>query len=309
MREQCAMDRVDTLRAFVRVVECESFTRAAQTLRVPRSSVSTAIQGLEARLGAVLLHRTTRRVALTPDGAAYYERCLRLLSDFEEAETLFRTGSPARGRLRISVPGRIGRLVLAPALPDFLARYPDLELEMGVEDRPIDLIEGGFDCAVRVGEVGDDSLVARPMGVLPLVNCASPAYLARHGTPRRADDLPPDHLAIGYASPSSGRIADWEYVEAGQTHHLALPRQVTVNCAETYIACCLAGLGLIQVPAYDVRSHLAAGDLVEVMPDLRAEPMPLIFVYPHRSRLTRRLKVFMDWAGELFANEMLREDS
>jgi len=298
------MDRVDILRAFVRVVECESFTRAAETLRVPRSSVSTAIRDLETRLGAVLLHRTTRRVALTPDGAAYYERCLRLLSDFEEAETLFRTGSPARGRLRISVPGRIGRLILAPALPDFLARYPGLELDMGVEDRPVDLVEGGFDCAVRVGEAGDDSLVARPVGDLPLVNCASPAYLARHGTPRGAGDLP-DHLAIGYASPSSGRIADWEYVEEGRTHRAALRRQVTVNCAETYIACCLAGLGLIQVPAYDVRAHLAAGDLVEVMPSLRAEPMPLVFVYPHRSRLTRRLKVFMDWAGALFAAEIV----
>ena len=299
------MDRIDALRAFVRVVDCESFTRAAETLRMPRSSVSTAIQGLESRLGTTLLQRTTRRVALTPDGAAFHERCLRLIGDYEEAETLFRGASPARGRLRISVPGRIGRLVLAPALPDFLARHPDLELDIGVEDRPVDLVEGGFDCAVRVGGVGDESLVARPIGDLVLVNCASPAYLARHGTPRLAGDLS-GHTAIGYASPSSGRVAAWEYVEDGETRAIALPRQVTVNCAETYIACCLAGLGLVQVPAYDVRLHLERGELVEVMPDLRAEPMPLAFVYPHRSRLSRRLKTVMDWADELFTETILR---
>lgn len=299
------MDRIDALRAFVRVVDCESFTRAAETLRMPRSSVSTAIQGLEARLGTALLQRTTRRVALTPDGAAFHERCLRLLADYEEAETLFRGGSPAQGRLRVSVPGRIGRLILAPAVPDFFARYPDLELDFGIEDRPVDLVEGGFDCAVRVGGVGDESLVARPIGDLVLVNCASPAYLARHGTPRDAADLP-RHMAIGYASPSSGRVAEWEYVEAGGARRIALPRQVTVNSAETYIACCLAGLGLIQVPAYDVRPHLERGELVEVMPDMRAEPMPLAFVYPHRSRLSRRLRVFMDWAGGVFAESVLR---
>ncbi len=298
------MDRIDALRIFARVVECESFTRAAETLRMPRSSVSTAVQQLEARLGTALLHRTTRRVSLTPDGAAFYERCLRLLSDYEDAETLFRGGSPASGRLRVSVPGRIGRLVLAPALPSFFARYPDLELEIGVEDRPVDLVEGGFDCAVRVGEIGDESLIARPIGDLPLVNCASPAYLSRHGTPSSIADLA-HHTVIGYASPASGRVAEWEYVEAGATHSLALERRVTVNCAETYIACCLSGLGLIQIPAYDVRGHLAAGELVEVMPDLRAEPMPLAFVYPHRSRLSRRLKVFMDWAARLFADEVL----
>ncbi|TDR87200.1 LysR family transcriptional regulator [Enterovirga rhinocerotis] len=298
------MDRLDALRVFARVVDCESFSRAAETLRMPRSSVSTCVKDLETRLGTTLLHRTTRRVSLTPDGAAFYERCLRLLADYEDAETLFRGGSPARGRLRVSVPGRFGRLVVAPALPDFFARYPELELEIGVEDRPVDLVEGGFDCAVRVGGVGDEGLIARPIGDLPLINCASPAYLARHGAPREVADLAA-HLEVGYASPGSGRIAEWEYVRDGETHRVEVPRQVTVNCAETYIACCLAGLGLIQIPAYDVRDHLAAGDLVEVMPDLRAEPMPLAFVYAHRSRLSRRLKVFMDWAGRLFADEVL----
>ena len=298
------MDRIDSLRVFARIVECESFTRAAETLRMPRSSVSIAVRDLEARLGTVLLHRTTRRVGLTPDGAAFYDRCLRLLSDHDEMETLFRGGSPARGRLRVSVPGRIGRLVVAPALPDFFARYPDLELEIAVEDRPVDLIEGAFDCAVRVGAVGDDSLIARSVGDLPLLNCASPAYLARRGTPHEPGDLP-NHRVVGYASPASGRLAEWEYVRDGRAHSLSLPRQVTVNCAETYIACCLAGLGLIQVPAYDVRRHLAAGELVEVMPDLRAEPMPIAFVYPARNRLSRRLKVFMDWASRLLAEEVL----
>lgn len=299
------MDRIDLLRIFARVVECGSFTRAADTLRLPRSSVSTAVQALEAQLGARLLNRTTRRIALTEEGAAFYERCVRLVGDYEEAEALFRPGTASPcGLLRIDVPGRFGRLVIAPALPGFFARYPGIELEMGVTDRPVDLLQDGVDLAIRVGALGDSSLVARTVGQLALVNCASPAYLARHGVPRRIGDLE-RHFAVGYTTPLTGRIGPWEYVRSGEVRTLAVPRKVTVNCAESYIACCLAGLGLIQVPAYDVRASLAAGELVEVLPDLRAAPMPLSFVYPHRSHVSRRLVVFMDWARDLLEAEVL----
>lgn len=293
------MDRIESLRIFSRVVQCGSFSKAASTLQIPRSSVSMAIQELEARVGTRLLARTTRRVAPTQEGIVFYERCERLVGDYEEVEGLFRQSSSLpTGRLSVNVPGRMGRLIFAPALPDFLSHYPKIELEMGVTDRAVDLVHEGIDCAVRVGPLSDSSLVARKIADITLCNCASPAYLRRHGTPVTIDDLD-RHLAVGYASPTSGRIEDWEWVAGGEVKSRAMPARVTVNNAEAYIACCLAGLGLIQIPLYDVQHHLAAGELVEVMPDLRAAPMPVHILYPHRRHLSRRLQVFVDWASTL----------
>jgi LysR family transcriptional regulator for bpeEF and oprC len=297
------LDRIDLFRVFARVVECSSFTRAAATLNVPRSSVSAAVQELEARVGARLLHRTTRKVSPTQDGLAFYERVLRVVADVEEAESLFRQNAARpSGRLRVDVPGRVGRLIVAPALPEFLDAYPEIDVDLGVTDRAVDLIEDGIDCVLRVGPLGDSSLIARAIGSLPLINVASPAYLARHGVPASPADLGM-HWAVNYASPSSGRIEDWEWIENGGVGRMAMRGRVTVNGAEAYIACCLAGLGLIQIPAYDVRRHLDAGELVEVMPGHRAEPMPMALLFPHRRRLSRRLHVFADWLEALLARE------
>ncbi|PWR18706.1 LysR family transcriptional regulator [Zavarzinia compransoris] len=291
------MDRIDLFRIFARVVEGGSFTRAADSLRLPRSTVSTAVQDLEARLGVRLLHRTTRRVTPTADGTAFYERALRLVQDMEEAEGLFRqSAAQPRGLLRVNVPGRIGRRMIAPALPDFLDRYPAIDVDLGVTDRPIDLVGEGVDAVIRVGHLPDSGLIARTLGTLPLINCASPAYLARHGVPMAPGDLAA-HVAVNYASPLSGRIAEWECGAAGT---VTLPARVTVNSAEAYIACCLAGLGLIQIPAFDVQDHLGLGELVEVMPDWRAAPMPIAILYPHRHQLTPRLRVFVAWIEALF---------
>lgn len=298
------MDRIDLFRIFVRVVECSSFTRAADMLGLPRSSVSAAVQELEGRVGARLLHRTTRVVSPTQDGSAFYERCLRLIADVEEAENVFRQTATPSGRLRIDVPGRIGRLVIAPALPEFLDAYPEIDIDLGVTDRAVNLVEDSVDCVLRVGPLADSGLIARSLGDLPLINVASPAYLERHGTPETPDDLH-DHLAINYASPSSGRIEAWEWVEAGARRTRPMRSRVAVNSAEAYIACCVAGLGLIQIPAYDVRHHLGAGDLVEVMPAYRAEPMPMTLLYPHRQHLSRRLQVFADWLEALLRRQLL----
>lgn len=289
------MDRIELFRIFGRVVECASFTRAADSLGLPRSSVSAAVQELENRVGARLLNRTTRKVSPTHDGSAFYERCQRLVADVEEAEGLFRRnpGQPT-GKLKVDVPGRIGRLIVAPALPAFLTRYPGIQIDLGVSDRAIDLIADSVDCALRVGPLTDSGLIARPLGELALINVASPAYLASHGTPQMPSDLP-QHLAINYTSPSTGRVADWEWEDADGFHTLQLPARVSVNSAEASIACCLAGLGLIQIPAYDVRHHLAEGELVEVLPRFRAAPMPMALLYPHRQHLSARLKVFIDW--------------
>jgi LysR family transcriptional regulator for bpeEF and oprC len=300
------VDRIDLFRIFARVVEQASFTRAADTLGVPRSSVSAAVQELEARVGARLLYRTTRKVSPTQDGIAFYERCQRVIADVEDTENLFRqTAARPSGKLRVDVPGRIGRLIITPALPDFLDDYPGIDIDLGVTDRAVNLVEDGIDCVLRVGPLGDSGLIARPIGELPLINVASPTYLARHGTPRVPEDLG-HHRAVNYASPSSGRVEDWEWVENGTLHRARLQGRVTVNSAEAYIACCLAGLGLIQIPAYDVREHLEAGELVEVMPRHLAAPMPMALLYPHRQHLSRRLQVFADWLEALLRRQLLQ---
>lgn len=299
------MDRIDLFRIFSRVVECASFTRAADTLGIPRSSVSAAVQELEGRVGARLLHRTTRKVSPTQDGAAFYARCQQVIADVKDTENLFRqTAAQPSGRLRIDVPGRIGRLIIAPALPEFLDRYPQIDIDLGVTDRAVNLVEDSVDCVLRVGPLSDSGLIARPIGKLPLINVASPAYLKRNGTPQSPDDLG-DHWAVNYASPSSGRVEDWEWIEDGALRTLPLRGRVTVNSAEAYIACCLSGLGLIQIPAYDVRLHVEAGQLVEIMPRYRAESMPMTLLYPHRQHLSRRLQVFADWLEELLRRKLL----
>jgi DNA-binding transcriptional LysR family regulator len=299
------VDRIDLFRIFARVVECSSFTRAADTLSVPRSSVSAAVLELEGRVGARLLHRTTRKVSPTQDGAAFYERCLRLIADVEETEGLFRkTAARPSGKLRIDVPGRIGRLIVAPALPDFLDSYPDVDIDLGITDRAVNLTEDSVDCVLRVGPLSDSSLIARSIGELPLINVASPAYLERHGVPQTPDDLHA-HIAINYASPSRGRVEDWEWIEDGTLRSMQMRARVTVNSAEAYIACCIAGLGMIQIPAYDVKALTDAGELAEVMPDYRAEPMPMTLLYPHRQHLSRRLQVFADWLEHVLKREVL----
>lgn len=294
------MDRIQFYRVFVRVVEAGSFTKAATTLSIPRSSVSTAIAALETRLGARLLNRTTRKVSPTQDGLAFYERAARLIADSEELEAMFRGGGEGpSGKLHVELPGRIGRLIVVPALPDFLERYPGIDIQLGMTDRSVDLVGENVDCALRVGDLPDSGLIARSLGELALINVASPAYLARHGTPRTPADLARSHHAVCYASPTTGRPDVWEWREGAVIRTQTLPARVTVNSAEGYIACCLAGLGLIQIPAYDVQDDLKSGDLVEVLPEYRAPPMPMHMVFPHRRHLSHRVQLFAGWLAEL----------
>ncbi len=301
------MDRLDLYRIFARVIETRSFTRAADTLHMPRSSVSTAIAELEARIGAKLLNRTTRVVAPTDEGEELYDRCQGFLADAEEMEAMFRTASRRiEGRIRADMPGRIGRLIMAPALPVFLARWPGLRVELGMTDRAVDLVGERVDLALRVGPLPDSGLRARRLGEIAQINVASPAYLARCGTPRAPEDLD-HHWQVAYASPSTGRLADWEWQEGGRSHSRSVPWRVSANSAEGYIACALAGMGLIQIPAYDVAPLLAAGDLVAVMPDHQAEPMPVHLLFPGAPRNPRRLTVFADWVEEVL-NGTLWED-
>ncbi len=298
------MDRLDLYRIFTRVIETRSFTRAADTLQMPRSSVSTAIAELEARLGSRLLNRTTRMVAPTDEGEELYDRCLGFLAEGEEIEAMFRTASRRiEGRIRVDVPGRIGRLILAPALPGFLSLWPGIRVELGMTDRAVDLVGERVDIALRVGPLPDSGLRARRLGEIAQINVASPAYLAQHGTPFAPADLD-RHRQVAYASPSTGRVMDWEWQEGGRVHTRPVPWRVSANSAEGYIACALSGIGLIQIPAYDVAHHLAAGELVEVMPDHRPEPMPMHLLFPGSPRTPRRLTAFADWMEEVLQRSL-----
>lgn len=302
------MDRFNQYRVFVQVAEMGSFIRAAHTLEVPRASVSAAVQQLETQLGVRLLHRTTRQVRLTADGEQLLERLRPLLAEVEDIDQSFQASQrQAFGRLSVDVPSRIARRLIAPALPGLLRRHPHLQLVLGSADRAIDLVQEGVDCAVRVGDLHDSSLVMRPLGHIAQINCASPAYLNEYGHPAHPADLTAGHWHIGYASPKTGRESPWEYLTGdGHTHRLELPSRVVVNNAESYIACCLAGLGLMQIPRYDVQHLLDAGELVEVLPGYRAASMPIALIYPHRRQRSRRLAVFHEWFESLLQPQLER---
>lgn len=300
------MDRIDHLRIFVRIAACGSFSQAAEQLALPRATVSLALQQLESRLGVRLLHRTTRRVGLTSDGEALLDRAAALVADMEDIEQLLRpSGKSIGGRLRVDVPSRIARRLMSPALPALLEQHPGLSIELGSNDRMIDLVHEGVDCSLRVGALAASSLVAQEIGAFELINCASPAYLQRHGTPLSPEDLV-HHLAVDYVSSTSGRAAPWEWQEGSTMRTRPMKSRVAVNNTETYIACALAGMGLIQVPKFDVQAHLQAGELVEVMPGARPSAMPVHLVYPHRRSPSKRLQVFLIWAESVLRPHLAR---
>lgn len=291
---------------FARVADTGSFTKAAASLGVSRATVSVAVQQLEDSLGVRLLHRTTRSVTLTPEGHIYNERAREVLSKLDATEQLFRSADRrVSGRLSLDVPTRIARRVIIPALPEFLARNPGLEVHLGASDRSINLVEKGVDAVVRVGPLRDSSHIARPLGFLAQINCASPRYLARHGEPRSLDELGA-HLVVAYA-PNFASAASWDYVDGGEERSLPVRAAVAVDNAETYVAACLAGLGMIQIPAYDVRHHIESGALVSVLPRFTAAALPISLVYPSRRQVPQRLETFATWVAALFERHGMRD--
>jgi DNA-binding transcriptional LysR family regulator len=287
------------MQLFVRVAELESFSRAADTLGLPKGSVSRQVQALENLLGIRLLHRTTRRVQLTQDGMVYYERAKDLLSNLDELDGMFQHDPTSiSGRLRVDMPVGVARNLVIPKLPAFLQQYPGIELELSSSDRLVDVIREGFDCVVRVGTLKDSGLVARPIGKLTVVNCASPDYLARFGYPEALEDLA-SHALVHYATNLGVRSQGFEISVDNQTRWLKTGGVLTVNSTETYHAACLAGLGIIQVPRIGVKEALRSGKLVEILPHHRAEPMPVSLIYPHRRNLSRRVHLFMEWLTEV----------
>jgi len=295
------MDRFDTLLAFVRVVEAGSFTKAAQTLHMSKTTVSQLVQQLEARLQVKLLHRTTRQVQVTPEGAAYYERVVRLLGDLEEADSgLAGELASPRGRLRVDVPSPFARLVLMPALPAFHQRYPEIQIAMGVSDRNIDVIGENVDCVLRGGEIAVPSLIARRMGEFALGVYAAPGYLRQAGVPAHPRDLDTGtHRIVGFLRSSSGTIASMQMRRDGETIEFQGNYVVAADDGNACLAAGLAGMGMLWLPRYMAQSHVAQGELVPLFQDWRLDPMPLYLAYPHNRRISARLRVFMEWVGQL----------
>ena len=293
------MNTLEAMQVFVRVAEHASFTRAAESLGLLKATVSVAVRNLENSLGTRLLHRTTRKVQLTLDGQVYYVRCKELLSEVDNLQAMFqRSGESLRGRLRVDMPSGIARLYIIPRLPQFLQAHPQIEFELSSTDRLVDPIQEGFDCVMRAGAPRDSQLIARPLGRLILINCASVDYLRRRGIPRTLADLA-QHDLVHYVSTLGGKSEGFEYPESGGYRTLPMSGPVVVNNSDAYNAACLAGLGLIQAPEIGVREHLARGVLVEVLPQHRPEPMSLSLLYAHRRNLPKRVRVFMDWVAEI----------
>ncbi|WP_296942212.1 LysR family transcriptional regulator [uncultured Massilia sp.] len=295
------MNKLQAMEVFVQVVDAGSFTRAAEMLQMPKATVSTLVQSLETALSTKLLHRTTRQVTVTTDGAAYYERCLRILSDVRDAEeSLSRTRLSPSGRLRVDVPTGVSSEILVPALPAFFERYPDIMLELGSSDRIVDLVEEGVDCAVRGGALGDTSLIARRVGVVNFLTAAAPSYLARHGVPQHPRDLA-RHRCVNYFSAKTGKLFDWDFHRDGERIEIPMRGVIALNDSNAYIEAGLAGLGVIQMTDYLVERHVASGRMVQVLADWRSDPLPLHIVYPQNRHLSAKVRVFVEWVAELFA--------
>lgn len=299
------MSLTQRLEIFARVAELSSFTQAADQLGLPRATVSNAVQQLENQLGTRLLHRTTRRVQLTQDGQLCYERCKDLLSDLDELQSLFQQqgGAPLQGRVRIDMSSGMARNAVMPRLPELLAVHPELSLEISSTDRRVDLVREGFDCVLRAGSLVESGFVARPLGHMVMVNCASPAYLKRHGSPRALADLA-QHQLVHYNPTLGAPAVGFEYVEGDTDTKLAMVGAVTVNSSEAYTAACLAGLGLIQAPLVGVSEWIQQGRLVCVLDGWRARAMPVTLLYPHRRNLPKRVRVVMDWLAAVMAEHL-----
>jgi LysR family transcriptional regulator, regulator for bpeEF and oprC len=302
-----AIDRLKAMEVFVCVAELGSFTQAADALSMPKPTVSVLVRDLETHLGVRLLNRTTRRLSLTPDGVAYLERANLLLREISELETQVRGAVVApTGRLRVDVPAAFGRHVLMPALPEFLTRYPEINIEVGSTDRPVDLVREGVDCVVRGGNVFDESLVAKKLGAMEVITCAAPYYLATFGTPKKLSDLE-KHIFVNYFSTKTGRIFSFEFKTRGREavmQEISRPHRVAANDADSYIAAGIAGMGLMQVPVTRfVREHLAAGRLVRVMEKFDCGELLMVAMYPRNRHLSARIRAFVDWVAEVFTQE------
>jgi LysR family transcriptional regulator, regulator for bpeEF and oprC len=298
------LDQLQAIRVFVRIAEAGSFAKAADTLDLPRSSVSKLLQDLEQHLGVKLVERSTRALTITPEGEAYREQALALLADLDEMDAAAGSArvSP-RGRLRVDVGSTLANVVIIPALPDFRARYPDIELLLGVNDRPVDLIGEGVDCVIRGGALSDTSLIARRLSTLDSVTCATPAYLAEHGIPSHPSEIETSHIAISYFFPQTGKSLPLHFTKGDETCEITARSAVSVSESTAHTEALLAGLGIGQTLRFSARPHLEAGRLVPILEDWIQPSHPLHLVYPATRHPSAKLRAFADWAVEIFGRK------
>ncbi|MGY2165342.1 LysR family transcriptional regulator [Pseudomonas tolaasii] len=289
------MNKLELLRTFVRVTELSSFTQAGESLGLPRSTVSEHVQALEELLGARLLQRTTRKVQATQDGRVLYERSKDLLAHMEELEGLFRQDeAQLTGRIRVDMPHVMARELILPRLPEFMDAHPLIELEISSTDRQVDLLAEGFDCVLRVGAQPDQSVVARWLCSLSMINCVSAGYVQRYGKPETLDDLA-QHYLVHYVRPLGSRSPGFEYVQGNKVLRVPMAGQITVNSTDAYRAACLGGFGITQVPILGIRELLDSGELVEVLPGYVPPALDVSMLFAGQRHLPLRVRVFMDW--------------
>jgi DNA-binding transcriptional LysR family regulator len=294
------MDRFNSLQLFTRIVELGSFSRAAAALEIPRATATHAIKQLESRLGTRLLERTTRQVRPTLDGQAFYERCVHVLSELEDAESSLRhVASNPRGTLRVDMSSVHATHIVLPRIDDFRTRYPGIDLVVSSGDRLIDLVREGVDCVIRAGVPRDSTLVAKRLALMPQVLCASPEYLAYFGTPQDPDELSA-HQAVGFFSKENTVDYGIELVVDGELRTFTLGGWMATNDAESYGVCALRGCGLVQLPRYHVEDQLRDGRLVEVLDKWASPDMPLSALYPYHRQLSPRVRVFIDWLRSVY---------
>lgn len=299
------MDRFDAMKAFVRVVETGSFTKAAATLGMSRTTVTQLVQQLEARLRLKLLNRTTRKVNVTADGAAYYERIVRVLDTLEEIETsLPQAAALPRGALRIDVPSPLAAMLLVPALPRFHALYPDIVLDLGASDRMVDVIGDNVDCVIRGGELADQSLMARKIADLRLGVYAAPGYLARLGTPLHPLELQDNaHRIVRFRWARAGNGFPYVMRHEGKSVRIDGQHVLSIDDGNAYLAAGVAGLGVLWLPDYMARPHVARGELLPLFEQWTVDAMPLFLAYPPNRHVSKKLRVFIDWVVELMAQQ------
>jgi DNA-binding transcriptional LysR family regulator len=292
------MDRFQEMQVFVRIAERASFSQAAEDLGMPRATVTNLLKRMEQRLGTRLLERTTRTVRLTHDGEMFYQRCVRLLADMEEAEGAFRHVAP-KGLLRVNMQGTLARYIVLPHLAAFVDRYPEIALQIGEDDRFVDLVREGIDCVLRAGTLQDSSLVGRRVAEMAQVTVASPAYLARFGMPLTLDALRA-HQAVNYISSNTRGALPLAFTVDGTVIDLSLPSVVSVTGADLYTEAALAGFGIVQVPRYRIADALADGRLQVVLAACPPPPMPVSVLYPQSRQLSSRVRVFAQWLKAIF---------
>lgn len=293
------MNMIEAMEIYVAVVERGSYTRAAESLRLHRPALSKAIQNLERELNVQLLHRTTRRIHVTPEGEEFYDRCKQLLADLSDTVAWFSPDRPPRGQLRVDVPITLAKAFIIPSLPAFRVAYPEIELILGSTDHQVDLIAEGVDCAVRLGELDSSSLVAKRIGAVSMVTCAAPAYLAQYGTPSTLDDLA-DHLAVNFLIDHRRQIMPWKFQGGAEPVSITLRSGIVVDDSEAFLCCGLAGLGLLQGLRPSLQAHIDSGELIEILPHLQTLPKPVSLLFTDRKYRSPKVRAFMDWLVAIF---------